>query len=208
MLEVETYWSGTGKRMFNAFIQGRQVFTNFDIYAAAGGINKPLTLVFTNAVTNSQLQVLFTPAVDNARISGLQVRKIGDVCSDPDGIPDWWRLAFFGHIPALVGDHSRGSDDADGDGASNLAEFFAGSDPLDPASVFKVTGVAAAGSDIKVRFSTVTNRAYQLQRRDSLDGSSTWMDIGSAAPGSGGVVALTDFSGASNTARYYRVRLQ
>ena len=109
---------------------------------------------------------------------------------------------------ALVGDHSRGSDDADGDGASNLAEFFAGSDPLDPASVFKVTGVAAAGSDIKVRFSTVTNRAYQLQRRDSLDGSSTWMDIGSAAPGSGGVVALTDFSGASNTARYYRVRLQ
>ena len=208
MLEAETYWSGTGKRMFNAFIQGLQVLANFDIYAAAGGINKPLTLVFTNAVTNSQLQVLFTPAVDNARISGLQVRKIGDVCSDPDGIPDWWRLAFFGHIQGLVGDHSRGADDADGDGASNLAEFMAGSDPLDPTSVFKVTGFAAAGSDIKVRFSTVTNRAYQLQRRDSLDGSSIWKDIGSAAPGSGAVAALTDSSGATNTARYYRVRLQ
>ena len=73
MLEAETYWSGAGKRVFNAFIQGRQVLTNFDIYAAAGGMNKPLTLVFTNAVTNSQLQVLFTPVVDNARISGLQV---------------------------------------------------------------------------------------------------------------------------------------
>jgi glycosidase len=208
LLEAETYWSGVGKRVFNAFIQGRQVLTNLDIYAAAGGLNKPLTLVFTNAVTNCQLQVLFTPVVDNARLSGLQVRKIGDVYSDPDRIPDWWRLACFGHIPGLAGDHSRGADDADDDGASNLAEFLAGTDPLDPASVFKITDVAGGGSDIKVRFSTVTNRAYQLQRRDSLGGSSTWMDIGLAAPGSGGVAALTDSSGATNTARYYRVRLQ
>ena len=71
-------------------------------------MNKPLTLVFTNAVTNCQLQVLFTPVVDNARISGLQVRKIGDVASDTDGIPDWWRLAYFGHAPGLASDQSRG----------------------------------------------------------------------------------------------------
>ena len=106
LLEAETYWSGPGKREFNVFIQGRQVLTNFDIYAAAGGMNIPISLVFTNTVTNSQLQISFTPgAADNARVSGVQVRKIADVFSDTDGIPDWWRLAYFGHALGSASDH-------------------------------------------------------------------------------------------------------
>jgi hypothetical protein len=206
LLEAETYWSGSGKRVFHAFIQGRQVLTNFDIYAAAGGMNKPLTLVFTNAVTNSQLQVLFTPAVDNARISGLQVRKIGDVASDNDGIPDWWRLAYFGHALGLASDHSRGSDDADGDGVSNLNEFLAGTDPLNPASVFKVTKVAVVGGDVQVSCSTAANRTYQLQRRASLDAASSWTNLAQPVIGTGGVLVLTDSGSAADAAKYYRVQ--
>jgi glycosidase len=208
MLEAETYWSGASKRVFNAFIQGRQVLTNFDIYAAAGAMNTPLTLVFTNAVTNSQLQVLFTPVVDNARISGLQVRKIGDVASDPDGLPDWWRLAYFGHALGLASDRSRAADDADGDGASNLAEFLAGTDPLDAASVFAVTHAALVGADVQVSCSTVATRSYQLQRRDSLDASSSWINVGQPTAGTGSVLVLTDSDGATSAAKYYRVQVQ
>jgi glycosidase len=208
LLEAETYWSGAGKRVFNAFIQGRQVLTNFDIYAAAGAMNTPLTLVFTNAVTNSQLQVLFTPVVDNARISGLQVRKIGDVASDLDGLPDWWRLASFGHALGLASDHSRAADDADGDGASNRAEFLAGTDPLDATSVFAVTKGAIVGTEVEVSCSTVATRTYQLQRRDSLDASLFWVNVGQPTAGTGGVLVLTDSSGATSAAKYYRVQVQ
>ena len=34
LLESETYWSTTNQRVFNAFIEGEQVLTNFDIFAA------------------------------------------------------------------------------------------------------------------------------------------------------------------------------
>jgi hypothetical protein len=211
LLEAETYWSGAGKREFNVFIQGRQVLTNFDIYAAAGGMNLPLSLVFTNNVTNSQLQALFTAVVDNARISGLQVRKIADVYSDTDGIPDWWRLAFFGHALGMAGDLSRGSDDADGDGVSNLTEFLAGTDPLNPASfptlpAFNIGRILATETNVQLSCSTATNWTYQLQCRNSLDPASSWGDAGPAVSGTGGPILLSDTSGATNGTRFYRVR--
>jgi glycosidase len=205
LLEAETFWSGAGQRVFNVFIQGQQVLTNFDIYVVAGGQNLPLSRVFTNAVTNSQLQVSFASVVDNARVSGVQARKIADVYSDNDGIPDWWRLAYFNHPTGQAGDNSRGSDDADADGASNLNEFLAGTDPLDPASVFKITQVAITGSNVQVSCSTVGNLTYQLQRGESLNFPS-WVNAGLPTNGTGGVVMMIDSDGAINEARYYRVQ--
>jgi alpha-amylase len=205
MLEAETYWNGPGKRVFNAFIQGRQVLTNLDIYAAAGGMNKPLTLVFTNAVTNSRLQVLFTPVVDNARISGLQVRKIGDVASDTDGIPDWWRLAYFGHALGLASDKSRGTDDADGDGVSNLNEFLAGTNPLEANSVFKIMGAIRASNEVQLLWTTRANQTYQLQQSDGPGNGASWTNFGPAITGTDGVVTQS-VGAAAGASRFFRVQ--
>jgi hypothetical protein len=209
LLESETYWTAVGKRIFNAYIQGQQVLTNFDVFASAGGQNLPLTLVFTNAVTNSQLQILFAPVVDNARVSGIQVRKIADVFSDTDGIPDWWRLAYFGHALGMAADLSRGDDDADGDGVSNLTEFLHGTSPLNPASVpvlppFNVSGLVIGGGNFQLNFNSTTNWSYQLQRRDTLDANSTWTNVGAGGAGTGGVLIFTDR--ATNATRFYRVQ--
>jgi hypothetical protein len=209
LLEAETYWTGAGKRVFNAFIQGRQVLTNFDIFAMAGGQNIPLSRVFTNAVTNSQLQILFTPVVDNARVSGVRVRKIAEVFSDPDGIPDWWRLAYFGHATGLAADNSRGADDADGDGVSNLTEFLSGTSPLNPAAVppppvFKITQISVTSSNIQLSCLTATNWSYQLQSRDTLDAASFWSTTGSAQPGTGGVLRFS--GGAAGSEKFYRIQ--
>jgi hypothetical protein len=209
LLEAETYWNGPGKRLFNVFIQGQQVLTNFDIYAAAGGMNLPISLVFTTPVLNSQLQVLFQPVVDNARISGLQARKIADVYSDSDGIPDWWRLAYFDHPLASAADNSRGSDDADGDGVSNLTEFLNGTGPLDATSFptlppFSIAQILNGGSNVQVICPTVTNWSYQLLGLDGLDAGSSWMNIGPLLPGNGGALTLNDTI--TNNERLYRVQ--
>jgi glycosidase len=211
LLEAETYWNAAGKRLFNVFIQDRQFLTNFDVFTAAGGQNIPLALVFTNAVTNSHLTILFTPVVDNARVSGVQVRKIADVFSDADGIPDWWRLGYFGHALGSAGDHSRGSDDADGDDVSNLTEFLNGTSPLSAASApsppsFAITKLFLLGNDVKVSFTAASNWTFQLQRKDSLDDSTAWSDLGSALPGTGGTLTFTDSGGATNFERFYRIQ--
>ncbi len=206
LLEAETYWTGPGQRQFNVFIQGAQVLTNFDIYAAAGGMNLPLTEIFTNNVTNSQLRVLLTPVIDNARVSGIQARKLADIFSDTDGIPDWWRLAYFGHPTGQAADLSRGSDDPDGDGASNLSEYLAGTDPLNPASFFKISSLATIGANLQVSWPTTTNRTYQLQRADSLVPPIIWTNIGPPLNATGGIVTQTDTNASINTAHYYRIQ--
>jgi alpha-amylase len=209
LLEAETFWNSPGQRLFNVFIQGQQVLTNFDIFTAAGGMNLPVSLVFTTQVINSQLQVLFQPVVDNARVSGLQARKIADVYSDSDGIPDWWRLAYFGHVLGSATDNSRGPDDADGDGVSNLTEFLNGTDPLNTASFptlapFDIAQIVSLGSNIQVFCPTVTNWSYQLLGLDSLDAAMSWMNIGPLLSGTGSNVLFNDII--TNDEKFYRVQ--
>jgi hypothetical protein len=210
LLNSETFWNGPGQRQFNVTIQGQQVLTNFDIYAAGGGMNLPITNIFTTAVSNSQLKVLFLPVVDNTRISGLQVRRIGDVYSDTDGIPDWWRLAYFNHPAGAAADKSRGIDDADGDGVSNLTEFLNGTDPSNSSSfpivpAFDINQIAMIDSNIQIYCPSVTNWSYQLLGRDSLDTSSGWTNLGPALPGNGGELLFMDSIGPSGE-RFYRVQ--
>ncbi|MFO1477373.1 MAG: alpha-amylase family glycosyl hydrolase [Verrucomicrobiota bacterium] len=208
LTEAETYWNAAGKRVFNTYIQGRQVLTNYDIFAKTGGQNIPISLLFTNAVTNSQLRILFTPVADNARVSGVQVRKIADVFSDTDGIPDWWRLGYFGHATGSAADNSRGADDADGDGVSNQTEYLNGTSPQNFSSApvaapFRITGVNLAGDTVQIQSESAANWNYQLQSRNALDSTPIWTDVGLAMLGTGSLLAFTDT--VSGPARFYRV---
>jgi glycosidase len=211
LLEAETYWSAAGKRVFNVFIQGQNVLTNFDIFAVAGGQNLPLSRVFTNTVADARLQIQFTPVTDNARISGVQVRKIADVFSDTDGIPDWWRLGYFGHAHGSAADSSRGGDDADADGVSNLTEFLNGANPLNLASVpagpvFNVTQIALTNGKVQMSCVAATNWTFQLQRRDTLGAGPDWTNINAALPGTGGTLPFSDDLAPASTARFYRIQ--
>jgi hypothetical protein len=56
-----------------------------------------------------------------------------------EGVPDWWRLSYFGSANPAVGTKHHAADDADGDGYSNLQEYLFGSNPTDKASNLRIT---------------------------------------------------------------------
>ncbi len=209
LLEAETYWTGPNQRVFNVFIEGRQVLTNYDIYVAAGGMNIATTNVFTNIVTDAQLEIDFVlGTADKARISGIQVRKIADVDTDGDGIPDWWMLGYFNHSTGQSNDNSLASDDADGSGFSNLQDYLAGTDPTNPNSAFKITQIVTVGTDVQVSWSTVSGKTYQLQSCPSPDSDCSWTSVGSQTAGTGSIVTQTDSGAATNVPPlFFRVQL-
>ena len=72
---AETFFSSTGSRTFNVSVNGTQVLTNFDIFAAAGAKNKAVLESFTvNANANGQYVIQFTSVVNQSLVSGIEVQ--------------------------------------------------------------------------------------------------------------------------------------
>jgi O-glycosyl hydrolase len=73
---VENYVTGSGQREFNVLINGTQVLTNYDVYAAAGGQFKAVQRSFTtNANSSGQFVVQFNPgAIQNSMVSGIAIQ--------------------------------------------------------------------------------------------------------------------------------------
>jgi len=71
----ETYFGTAASRLFNVTINGNQVLTGFDIFAAAGAKNKAIVQQFNaNANANGQFVLQFTPTKDNALVSGIEIQ--------------------------------------------------------------------------------------------------------------------------------------
>jgi glycosidase len=207
LLEAETFATGPNQRVFNVSLEGQQVLSNFDIYASAGGANIAWSQSFNTSAADARLDIQFIPLTGNSRISGIQVQKTGDLFSDADGIPDWWRLAYFDHAVGQDGDNSRAGDDADGDGKTNLEEYLAGTNPMDATSTFAITKIILSGSDLQVFWPTVLGKTYQLERAHSPEGTAAWDPVGSPVAGSGAILSQTDLGAALDSLHFYRVSM-
>jgi hypothetical protein len=73
---VENYVTGTAKREFNVLINGTQVLTNYDVYAAAGGQFKAVEKSFTSTANSSgQIVIQFSPGtIQNPMVSGIAIQ--------------------------------------------------------------------------------------------------------------------------------------
>jgi hypothetical protein len=127
--------------------------------------------------------------------------------SDGDGIPDSWMLQIFGHPTGLASDHSRAQDDADGDGMTNLQEYLAGTDPLDPQSNLKLQlqGTDLSTGRPQFNFTAMPGIGYTLQYSDNLS-FGAWNKLRDEPAGDSiRTVILTDPSATNASARFYRV---
>ncbi|QRN55656.1 discoidin domain-containing protein [Dyella caseinilytica] len=72
----EFYWTQAGQRVFDVSINGTQVLTNFDIFAAAGGQDIAVVEQFS-ATANAQGQIVlqFVSVKDNAAVNGIEVEN-------------------------------------------------------------------------------------------------------------------------------------
>jgi hypothetical protein len=96
--------------------------------------------------------------------TGVLTLSLAPLNSVGDGIPDWWRAAYF---PPGNGSTTNNLDcancDADGTGQDNLLKFLAGLDPTNSLSVFKITSVAKQGTNVLVTWTSVGGHSYVLQ---------------------------------------------
>jgi hypothetical protein len=121
-----------------------------------------------------------------------------------DGIPDSWRLRYFGTVSNIL---SAATADADGDGYTNLAEYQAGTDPTSasskPVTELRLSGAIAAMPNFTFQFPTVSGQVYSVQYATSIT-STNWTVLTSNLLGDGAMKSFTDPNGTNET-RFYRV---
>lgn len=159
-------------------------------------------------VTNVQAVGDYTVAVYNiVRPGGILsehafVSPIDD--SDQDGMPDNWE-DIYDLDPGNAADAPA---DPDGDTLTNLDEYLAGTDPLDPLSYLKVRLVSVSPqlSQAILHFSAVSNRTYSIEYRSTLN-AGPWQTLADiVAASSNRVVKITDPKVAASS-RYYRLAI-
>lgn len=126
------------------------------------------------------------------------IRKIEPDSRDV-GLPDSWQLAYFAKTG--IGP----DEDRDGDGISNAAEYWAGTNPLDSGSSFAVNASPNANGALEINWSTVPAKRYQAQFSTDLI---VWTNLGPEIAGTGSRASTLDSTAPYRNARwFYRVMI-
>jgi hypothetical protein len=124
------------------------------------------------------------------------------VDTDGDGFSDEYESLVSQSDPTLA--------DSDGDGANDLQEFLAGTDPVNPRSVFRIGDAKwNPGGGLRLRWNGLLGQTYQVLRSATVDFAS-YDVIASAIPASAPFTLYTDaaVNPASTPQMFYRLALE
>jgi hypothetical protein len=119
-----------------------------------------------------------------------------------DGFDDRFERQYFGSPFAA---NAAASLDPDHDQYNNLAEYIAGTDPVDPASVLRVESIHWDPSGATVRWRSGSGKRYQVFSRPYANSSRGWEKTGAPVVATGD---FTEFFDGTNTTpnRLYRIQ--
>jgi len=177
------------------------VFTNRSAAGPLAAIDSPKVDMYTGKLSGYAYSAncgWITLSNNTARVQTDKIAAGADL--NKDGLPDAWEYLNFGTTNVDL------NADTDGDGASNLEEYLAGTDPNDVKDSLRITYIGYG--DVSPNFTTlhwtsVPTRFYTIQYRLGLDNSSAWTD--STAYGFG-VGSFTFNTGHTNAFEFYRIR--
>jgi YD repeat-containing protein len=119
--------------------------------------------------------------------------------SDGDRLDDDWEVKYFGHLS------KDGQADSDGDGQSDLREFFSGTSPTDPKSVLRIVRPPElAPGGLRITWQAEPGRRYRVEYKLSLE-SPTWVQFAGEVIPQSTTGSLTASIDPLDDQRYYRV---
>jgi hypothetical protein len=92
--------------------------------------------------------------------------------TDNDGIPDAWELLHGTNLSAM-----NRTTDRDGDGASDVEEYLADTNPADPADRFGILNFTQSGLVSLLSWPTKSTRNYVLQSRSDFEVGTVWKNV-------------------------------
>ena len=167
------------------------VFVRFDADSRLLGVKQAPDVITGNTI---EVAHTFSPALDFTNATGLvtvtvdpdntvaesdETNNQGEVFAfmredtNANGIPDWWEQFYFG---TLV----NANDDADGDGASNIQEYWAQTSPIDRTDYFRVqqSPPVPGGTNLVLQWNTQPGWQYSVYMTTNVATTNEWRLVG------------------------------
>jgi hypothetical protein len=128
---------------------------------------------------------------------------LSDPDTDGDGMPDWWEWQYGRVLTNL-----EAGADLDGDGAPNVSEYGADTNPTNAASVLRFLAIRRQWGGVRLDWQGGTGACQYLECRQQLDSTNgPWDALLGIPPPTPVTNAVIDL-GATNATLFYRLRAE
>lgn len=120
------------------------------------------------------------------------------VDTDKDGLPDAWEMLHFETLDW------QAEDDPDKDGMNNEMEWLLGTDPCDPQSNFRITGIVSQDGNMLIDWQSSTGGCYIIQSNTNLLNASGWQPLGTNVNSETKIRQFLDTDASPDQKKFYR----